>query len=68
MIPIPVPYEIQQRASDRAFMLRQEYSDRLTLAQNVEMEVVSMYAPERLGWQEVGAAIALWAMVIEVRV
>ena len=32
MIPSP-PYLVQQRASDAAFMLREEYPDRLTLEQ-----------------------------------
>ena len=64
----PPPFLVQQRAADAAFMLRQEYSDRLTLAQNVEMEVLTRYAPERLGWEEVGRALATYALVVKVRV
>lgn len=64
----PPPFLVQQRASDAAFMLRNDYSDRLTLEQNIEMEVLTRYAPERLGWEEVGRALALYALVVKVRV
>lgn len=64
---IPVPFIIQQRASDAAFMLRQEHSDRLDIFQNVRMEVLTMMAPERLGWSEVGDALALDA-IIKIRI
>lgn len=62
------PYIIQHRAWERAFELRESFSDRLTLQQNIELEVIRRYAPERLGWSEVGRAVAIWAMVVEVRV
>lgn len=64
---IPPPYDVQQRASDAALMLRQEFPGRITLQQNVEMEVITRYAPEQLGWKEIGKALTLWAMVVEVR-
>lgn len=60
---VPVPFIVQQRASDAAFMLRQEHSDRMSLEQNIRMEVLTMMAPARLGWSEVGAALALDAII-----
>lgn len=65
---IPIPYQIQRRAWEAACELRQSFSDRLTLEQNIRLEVLTMYAPERLGWSECGDALALWTMVVEVRV
>lgn len=65
---IEPPYEVQQRAWDAAFVLRQEYADRLTLEQNIKLEVLTMMAPERLGWSEIGEALALWALTVAVRV
>lgn len=64
----PPPYLVQQRASDAAFMLCQEFADRLTLEQHVRMIVVGRVAPERLGWAEVGDSLATYALVVEVRV
>lgn len=68
MISVPPPFLVQQRASDAAYVLTQEHADRLTLEQHVRMIVVAMYAPERLGWSECGETLALWSMVVEVRV
>jgi hypothetical protein len=64
----PPPYEVQRRAWEAAYMLRQEFSDRLTLEQNITLEVLTLYAPERLGWRETGDALSLWAMTVKVRV
>ena len=68
MTIIPPPYEVQRRAWDAAFVLRQEFADRLTLEQNIRMEVMMRVAPERLGWAECGDALATHAMVVMVRV
>lgn len=65
---VPPPYAVQRLCSDQAYELLNTFADRLTLEQRIRMTVVSLYAPERLGWGECGAAIALWAMVVEVRV
>lgn len=65
---IPVPHQIQRRAWEAAYELRQSFSDRLTLEQNIRLEVLTLYAPERLGWSEVGDALALWSATVEVRV
>lgn len=64
----PVPEQIARRAWEAAFALRQEYSDRLDLNQNIRMEVLTMMHPERLGWAECGDALALFALVVTVRV
>jgi hypothetical protein len=61
------PFEIQQRASDAAFMLRQEYADRLTMRQNIDMEIIGMVAPDRLDWEWCGAAIATYLSVVQPR-
>lgn len=65
---IPVPEQIGRRAWEAAWVLRQEYADRMTLEQNIRMEVIRMVAPERLGWAECGDALATYSMVVEVRV
>jgi hypothetical protein len=64
----PPPFLVQQRASDAAFELLNNFADRLTLEQRIRLTVTAMYAPEHLGWAEVGDALALWALVVEVRV
>lgn len=65
---IPVPPQIQRQAADMAYELINTFADRLTLEQRVRTIVTSMYEPDRLGWSECGAVMALWAMVVEVRV
>lgn len=67
MLP-PPPYELQQRATDCAYVLTQEFSDRLTLEQLVRMHVLLLVAPERLGWNEIGDALSTFSLVVEVRV
>ncbi len=62
------PFLVQQRASDAAGELINSFTDRLTLEQRVRLEVVKLYAPERLGWSEVGECLATWSLVVEVRV
>jgi hypothetical protein len=66
-LPSP-PFLVQQRASDAAFELLNTFADRLTLEQRIRLTVTAMYAPERLGWSEIGDVLALWATVVEVRV
>lgn len=68
MRDFPPPFQVQQRAADAAFMLAQEHSEALTLEQLVRMHVVAMVAPERLGWSECGDALALWSLVVVVRI
>lgn len=65
---IPVPHQIQRQAWEQAHELVNSFADRLTLENRVQMIVTAMYEPDRLGWSECGAAMALWAMVVEVRV
>jgi hypothetical protein len=66
-LPSP-PYVVQQRASDAAFELLNTFAERLTLEQRIRLTVTAMYAPERLGWAEIGDALALWARAVEARV
>jgi hypothetical protein len=63
----PPPFEVQRRAWDAAYALRQDFSDRLTIEQNIRMEVLTLVAPERFGWRECGDALATWAHVVAVR-
>lgn len=65
---IPVPLQIQRRGWEAAYELLNSYADRLTLEQRVRLTVTAMVEPERLGWAEVGEALALGALVVEVRV
>lgn len=62
------PTLFQRRASDCAFVLRQEYSDRLTIDQNIRMEIVGLVAPERLSAAICGDAIVMFSQVVKVRI
>lgn len=64
----PPPFEVQQRASDAAYMLCEEHAEGLSLEQHIRMRVIQMVAPERLGWAECGDALATWSLVVVVRV
>ncbi len=63
---IPVPFEIQQRAHDAAFMLTTEFRDRLPLEQRIALTVILRSEP--LSWREVAYALAAWSAVVAVRV
>lgn len=67
MTGIPVPYEVQRRAWEAAFVLRQEFADRITLEQNIRMEVILRVAPFRLGWAECGDALATLTLAVMAR-
>lgn len=60
---IPVPHQIQRQAWKQAHELVNNFADRLTLENRVQMIVTAMYEPERLGWASVGEAVALNAHV-----
>ena len=62
------PFEVQQRAWERAYVLRQEFDDALSLEQRIRAEVVLQTGPEHLGWNEVGDMIALYSVIAGVRV
>lgn len=62
------PLSIQRAAWDSAYALRTNHADRLTLAQNVALEVTIRMEPSRLGWAECGEAMCLYARLVEVRV
>lgn len=38
-----------------------------TFEQNIRMEVIGLYAPDRLGWAEIGEVLGLWNAVVEPR-
>lgn len=54
---IPVPDQIQRRGWEAAWVLREEYAARMTLEQNVRMEVMICRATHTLGWRDVGDAL-----------
>lgn len=64
----PVPFAIQRRAWDSAYVLRTDFPHLLTLAQNVAMEVILRMEPSRIGWDEAGEALCLYARLVAVRV
>lgn len=68
MRELPPPYIVQQRAWDAAFELANNFADRLDIETLIRMHVVCLVAPERLGWDEIGDALATWALVVQVRV
>lgn len=63
MIGIPVPYEVQRATWEKARALRTNFADRLTLQQNIEMEVLLGIGPTQLGWNQCGAVMCLDAIV-----
>ena len=67
-VGVPVPHQVQRRAWEAAYELRTNFADRLTLQQNVAMEVLIRMEPARLGWSECGEAMCLYARLVMVRV
>ncbi len=67
MVSLP-PFNLQRRAWDSAWSLRTNHADLMDLAQNVRMEVLIRMEPGRLGWDEVGDAMCLYARLVAVRV
>jgi hypothetical protein len=67
MIVVP-PHEVQRRSWECSHVLRDEYRDRMTLADRVLVEVIYRHGPAGLGWREVSAMIVLYGEIVEVRV
>lgn len=61
-------HELRRCAWESAWVLREEFSELMTIEQNIKMEVVRMVEPERLGWDEIGDAMVLYARLVSVRV
>lgn len=59
---------LQQRASDSAFVLCRDFSDRMTTDQQIRMEVASLVPPERLDVARCGDAVATFAVAVKVRI
>jgi hypothetical protein len=67
MLPtVPVPHIIQARAWECAYILREDFADRLTLEQRVRVEVA--YLSDPLGWAECGDMLGLYSAIAGVRV
>lgn len=66
--PVPPPEIVQRRAAECAYVLREEFSDRLPIEQRVYVEVVYRTPHEGLGWHEVARMLVLFGEVVEVRV
>lgn len=62
------PHPIQRRAWECAFVLCQDFPELLTLEQHVRLQVITLYDPERLGWDECETALCLYARLVMVRV
>jgi hypothetical protein len=65
---VPPPYEVQQRAWERAYVLRQEFDDFLSLDQRIRAEVVIQTGPRHLGWNEIADMVGLYSVIAGVRV
>jgi hypothetical protein len=61
------PPLVRQRAWERAYVLRQEFDDFLSLEQRIHAEVVIQTGPDKLGWDEIGAMVCLYAAIAGVR-
>lgn len=62
------PYEVAQRAWERAYVLRQEFDDWLSIEQRIRAEVVIQSKPEHLSWSEISDMVCIYASVAGVRV
>lgn len=65
---VPPPFEVQQRAWERAYMLRQEFDGWLSLEQRIRAEVIIHTNPDRIGWSEISDMVGLYAIIAGVRV
>lgn len=66
--PVPPPFEVQQRAWECAYMLREEFADRLSLEHRIYVEVVYRTPADGLGWHECARMFVLYGQHVEVRV
>lgn len=62
------PYCVQRRAWERAYVLRQEFDEFLSLEQRIRAEVVMRTSPERLGWNEISDMVGLYSAIAGVRI
>lgn len=62
------PFEVRQRAWERAYVLRQEFDDALSLEQRIRAEVVIQTGPDHLGWSEIADMVGLYSVIAGVRV
>ena len=67
MIVAP-PFEVQQRAWERAHVLRQEFDDWLSLEQRIRAEVIIQTNPEQIGWSEISEMVGIYSVIAGVRV
>lgn len=68
VVIVPPPFAVQQRAWERAYVLRQEFDASLTLEQRIRAEVVIQTGPAQLGWNEIGDMVGLYSVIAGVRV
>ena len=62
------PAAIQRRAWECAYVLREEFADRLTPEQNIRAEIARFVHPDRLGLGEACDMIALYHVRVDARV
>lgn len=65
---IRCPVTVQRRAWECAFVLMQDFPERLTLADRVLCVTAEIAGPDAIGWHYAGQLFALWGATVEVRV
>jgi len=68
VVIVEPPYEVRQRAWERAYVLRQEFDEFLLMEQRIRAEVVIQTGPEHLGWNEIGEMACLYSAIAGARV
>jgi hypothetical protein len=64
----PPPPEVQIRAWECAWVLIEDYRDRLTRVERLQMLLTGMRAPERLGWGAIREARQTYRQTVGARV
>lgn len=68
VVIVEPPYEARQRAWERAYVLRQEFDEFLSLEQRIRAEVAIQTGPGQLGWNEIADMVALYSVIAGTRV
>ena len=67
MIVVAPPAELQRRAWECAYVLREEHADDLPIDQRIYVEVVYRTPYEGLGWHEIARMFVIFGEVVCVR-
>ncbi len=66
--PVPPPFYVQQRAWERAYVLSEDFAERLTPEGREACREVAGADPARLTWPEIGAVAHLYDAIVDRRV